>query len=196
MRRNVVFLDRDGVINRDSADYITSQEQFEFLPGSLEALRRLTEEGFSCIVITNQTAPARGLMSLEALAAIHKQMVIAIERAGGRILDIFICPHLPEEDCSCRKPKAGMLLAAQERHQIDLASAVMIGDSVKDIECACNAGVATTILVQTGNGEKALRELLTMGIRPHFVALDLQTAVGWIAETRSAQAGKRDICNL
>lgn len=192
MRRKVVFLDRDGVINRDSANYITSQEQFEFLPGSLQALRCLAEEGFSCIVVTNQTAPARGLMAPEALTAIHKQMAAAIELAGGRILDIFICPHLPEEDCSCRKPKAGMLLAAQEIHQIDLASAIMIGDSVKDIECARKAGVATTILVQTGNGEKALRELLTMGIRPHFVAPDLQAAVGWIVETRSI--GEKGIC--
>ena len=187
MRHKVVFLDRDGVINRDSPDYITSLLEFEFLPGSLEGLRRLAEAGFTCIVVTNQTAPARGLMATETLAAIHDRMLAEVEAAGGRILDIFICPHLPEESCSCRKPKPGMLLTAQKKHRIDFSSAVMIGDSVKDIECAHNAGVATTVLVQTGNGEKAVRELSALGIRPHHLALDLPAAVDWIVTPRRSE---------
>jgi D-glycero-D-manno-heptose 1,7-bisphosphate phosphatase len=184
MRQQVVFLDRDGVINRDSPDYITRLENFEFLPGSLDALRRLADAGFSCIVVTNQTAPARGLMAPETLTEIHDHMTAAVAAAGGHILDIFVCPHLPEEDCACRKPKPGMLLAAQEKHRIDLSSAALIGDSAKDIECAQRAGLAAAVLVQTGNGEKALRELLSRGIRPHCVATDLRAAADWIVAAR------------
>jgi D-glycero-D-manno-heptose 1,7-bisphosphate phosphatase len=187
MRHKVVFLDRDGVINRDSPDYITNLPEFEFLPGSLEGLRRLAETGFTCIVVTNQTAPARGLMATETLAAIHDRMLADVEAAGGRILDIFICPHLPEEGCGCRKPRPGLLLAAQKKYRIDFSSAVMIGDSATDIECARNAGVAATVLVQTGNGEKALKQLSAIGIRPHRVAPDLWAAVDWIVAARRSE---------
>jgi D-glycero-D-manno-heptose 1,7-bisphosphate phosphatase len=180
MLHKAVFLDRDGVINRDSPDYIKSLEEFELLPGSLEALRRLTEQGFHCIVITNQSAPARGLMTLETLAAIHRHLCAAAAAAGGRILDIFICPHLPAAGCFCRKPKPGLLHAAQRKYRIDFSSAVMIGDSAKDIECAVNAGVRTTVLVQTGNGEKAVRELSARGLCPDAVAQDLNRAVDWV----------------
>ena len=145
MLRKAVFLDRDGVINRDSPDYIKRLEEFEFLPGSLDALRRLAQRGFACIVITNQSAPARGLMTFEALDAIHRRLCAAVAEAGGRILDIFICPHLPADGCSCRKPKPGLLHAAQRKYGIDFSSAAMIGDSVTDIECALNAGVRTTV---------------------------------------------------
>jgi D-glycero-D-manno-heptose 1,7-bisphosphate phosphatase len=180
MLHKVVFLDRDGVINRDSADYIKSLAEFEFLPGSLDALRLLNESGCSCIVITNQSAPARGLMTPEALAAIHRQMTAAVGAAGGRILDVFICPHLPAEDCLCRKPKPGLLHAAQRRHRIDFSSAVMIGDSAKDIHCALAAGVKTAILVRTGNGMHAERELREEGLCADFIGEDLKQAAEWI----------------
>jgi D-glycero-D-manno-heptose 1,7-bisphosphate phosphatase len=180
MLQKVVFLDRDGVINRDSPDYIKHPEEFEFLPGSLEALRRLAERGFTCIVITNQSAPARGLMTPEALAAIHRRLSASVAAAGGRILDVFICPHLPSADCSCRKPKPGLLYAARQKYRIDFSSAVMIGDSTRDIECGLDAGVRTTVLVQTGNGERAARELSARGLCPNFIAEDLSRAADWI----------------
>jgi D-glycero-D-manno-heptose 1,7-bisphosphate phosphatase len=189
MLQKVVFLDRDGVINRDSPDYIKRLEEFDFLPGSLEALRRLTERGFACIVITNQSAPARGLMTREALDAIHRRLCAAVAEAGGRILDIFICPHLPADACACRKPKPGLLHAARRKYGIDFSSAAMVGDSVTDIECALNAGVRTTVLVQTGNGEKAARELSARGLCPGFIAQDLNRAVDWLVKTDSS--GKR-----
>ena len=189
MLHKVVFLDRDGVINRDSPDYIKRLEEFEFLPGSLEALRRLTERGFTCMVITNQTAPARGLMTPEALAAIHRRLCADVATAGGRILDIFTCPHLPADGCSCRKPQPGLLYAAQRKYGIDFSSAAMIGDSAKDIECALNAGVRTTVLVQTGNGEKAAREFSARGLYPDFIAQDLNRAVDWIVKTDSLGKG-------
>ena len=180
MLHQVIFLDRDGVINRDSPDYIKALEEFEFLPGSLEALRRLTEHGFSCIVITNQSALARGLLAEETLAAIHRHLVEAVAAAGGRILDVFICPHLPSEECLCRKPKPGLLLDAQRKHQIDFSSAVMIGDSVKDMRCALAAGVKTCILVRTGNGTRAEGELKAQGIVADFIGEDLNQAADWI----------------
>jgi D-glycero-D-manno-heptose 1,7-bisphosphate phosphatase len=183
MRCKVVFTDRDGVINRNSPEYIKRPEEFEFLPGSLQALRRLTEYGFDIIVITNQSALSRGFMDLEALEEIHRRMVTAVEAEAGRILDIFVCPHLPGDGCGCRKPEPGLLQAARRKHQVDFASAVMIGDSVTDIECALNAGVRTTVMVRTGNGAEAERELAGRGFFPDFIADDLNQAVEWIIIT-------------
>jgi D-glycero-D-manno-heptose 1,7-bisphosphate phosphatase len=180
MLHKVIFLDRDGVINRDSPDYIKSLQEFEFLPGSLEALRRLTEHGFSCIVVTNQSAPARGLMAPEALNAIHRHMAAAVAAAGGRIVDIFICPHLPDAECLCRKPKPGLLHAAQRKYRIDLSSAAMVGDSAKDIRCALAAGLKTAILVRTGNGKHAEEELRAQGLVADFIGEDLKQAADWI----------------
>lgn len=184
MLHKVVFLDRDGVINRDSPDYIKSLEEFEFLPGSLDALRRLTERGFSCIVVTNQSALARGLIAPETLDAIHRHMAAAVAAAGGRILDVFICPHLPAEDCLCRKPKPGLLQAAQRKYRVDFSSAVMIGDSAKDIRCALAAGVKTTILVRTGNGIHSEQELRAQGLFADFIGEDLKQAADWITRQR------------
>jgi D-glycero-D-manno-heptose 1,7-bisphosphate phosphatase len=180
MLHKVVFLDRDGVINRDSPDYIKGLGEFVFLPGSLEALRALTEQGFSCIVVTNQSALARGLMAPEALDAIHRHMTAAVAAAGSRIVDIFICPHLPGEECLCRKPKPGLLHAAQRKYRIDLSSAAMIGDSAKDIRCALAAGVKTAILVRTGNGRHAEGELRAQGLVADFIGENLKQAADWI----------------
>jgi D-glycero-D-manno-heptose 1,7-bisphosphate phosphatase len=180
MLQRVVFLDRDGVINRDSPDYIKSVAEFEFLPGSLEALRHLAECGFNPIVVTNQSGLHRGLFSPETLAEIHRHMCAAVQTHGGVICDILVCPHLPGEGCPCRKPRPGLLTAARRRYQIDFATAVMVGDSVKDIECARNAGVQKAVLVRTGNGGEAERALSACNLRPDFVADDLREAARWI----------------
>ncbi len=182
MLQRVVFLDRDGVINRDSPDYIKCVEEFEFLPGSLEALRHLAGCGFSPIVVTNQSGLHRGLFSPETLAEIHRRMCAAVEAHGGFIRDILVCPHLPGEDCPCRKPRPGLLAAARRRHRIDFATAVMVGDSVKDIECARNAGLPRTVLVRTGNGREAERALSARNQCPDFVADDLRAAALWITQ--------------
>lgn len=180
MRRPVVFVDRDGVINRNSPEYIQRPEEFEFLPGSREALCRLTGGGFDVVVVTNQSALGRGLVAREALDEIHRRMVGAVAAGGGRIRAIFVCPHRPEDGCGCRKPAPGLLLEAQRRHRIDFSTAVMIGDSATDIDCALNAGVPTTVLVRTGNGEEAGRELASRGVFPSVVADDLSQAADWI----------------
>jgi histidinol-phosphate phosphatase family protein len=182
MRRNVVFTDRDGVINRNLPDSIKRPEEFAFLPGSCEALHRLTEKGFDVIVITNQSALGRGVMTLETLEDIHRRMLAAVDAAGGRILDLFVCPHRPDDGCRCRKPEPGLLLAAQRKHRIDFSSAIMIGDSATDIECARNAGVGTALLVRTGNGAEASAALTARGCLPDFIADDLHQAGEWIID--------------
>ncbi len=176
----VVFLDRDGVINRDSPDYIKSWEEFEFLPGSLSAMKKLTVKGYDLIVITYQSAVHRGMMSLKELERIHTRMQAAVADAGGNIKAVFFCPHTPDENCSCRKPEPGLIHQAQLRYNLDLGSACMVGDSAKDVECAQNAGCSCAILVRTGNGIEAQAILAQKHISPNHVADDLNAAADWI----------------
>jgi D-glycero-D-manno-heptose 1,7-bisphosphate phosphatase len=176
----VVFLDRDGVINRDSADYIKSWSEFEFLPGSLTAMARLTRAGFTLIIITNQSAVARGLMSRTSLGRIHHRLRAAVAERRGRIKDIFYCPHHPDEGCLCRKPGNGMLAQAAAKYGLDLSETRFVGDSVKDILCARAAGCGQCILVRSGNGRVALTELTREGHPPDHVADDLLRAADWM----------------
>jgi D-glycero-D-manno-heptose 1,7-bisphosphate phosphatase len=176
----VVFLDRDGVINRDSPTYVKSWAEFDFLPGSLVALRRLTDAGFTLIILSNQSAVNRGLLRLETLLDMHRRLQAEVAAEGGYITDIFFCPHRPEEGCDCRKPLPGLLRQACSRHGIDPYQAIMIGDSVKDIECAHNAGCRQALLVKTGNGLSAAATLERKGIPVAYVAEDLRDAANWI----------------
>lgn len=175
-----VFLDRDGVINQDSPDYIKRWSEFHFIPGSRQAIARLTRAGIPVIIITNQSAINRGMVPLAELESIHSKLRRAVSEAGGRISDIFFCPHRPDESCDCRKPKPGMIIAARERHVIDLSGAVMVGDSVKDIRAGKAAGCGCTILVQTGNGRAAIQSLQETNRTPDHVAADLDHAVQWL----------------
>ncbi len=179
---STVFLDRDGVINEDSPDYIKCWAEFRFIPGSLEAIARLTRSGWSVIVITNQSAINRRMVALTELETMHRKLRQAVCASGGRIRDIFVCPHRPDEGCACRKPKPGLILAARERYGLDLASAVMVGDSVKDILAGRAAGCGRTVLVQTGNGRTAGQTLEKNGQPPDHVAADLDRAVRWILD--------------
>lgn len=180
----VIFLDRDGVINRDSSQYVKNWDEFEFLPGSLEAIRLLSQAGYELILITNQSIINRGWVPQRVLDHTHGRLRAAVEDVGGRIHDIFFCPHRPDEGCSCRKPKPGMILQAQQRYGIDLSAAVMIGDNAKDILCGRNAGCGTTILVRTGNIADAEQKLAEAGVQPDSVARDLLDAAGMILAGR------------
>ena len=184
----VVFLDRDGVINRDSPDYIKGWPEFEFLPGSLNALKRLTQSGFTLIVITNQSAVNRGMISRDDLDAIHSNMRSVVSANGGKIDDIFFCPHTPDDHCGCRKPRPGLIRQAQKRYTLNLKRAYMLGDSAKDIECAQNAGCGYTVLVRTGNGAEAETILNRKNISPDYVAADLDDAANWIIAHDPAHA--------
>ncbi len=178
----VVFLDRDGVINRDSPAYVKSLAEFEFLPRSLSAIHKLATNGIKTIVITNQSALHRGLISQKTLDTMHAAMTTEVRAQGGRIHDIFYCPHTPQEKCSCRKPAPGMIHNARIKHGIDLSLAGMVGDSAKDIACARNAGVRHAVLVKTGNFAKAQQELDDLNLTPDRVTQDLYLAVEWLIE--------------
>ena len=153
--QKVVLLDRDGVINEDSDDYIKSPLEWEPIPGSLEAIGLLTQQGFRVVVITNQSGVARGLFSLDVLKQIHAKMERSIEAHGGKLEGIYYCPHGPEDFCECRKPKPGMFNQVANDLGLDLAGVPAIGDSYRDLEAARSAG-ASPILVQTGKGMRTL----------------------------------------
>ena len=180
-----MFLDRDGVINRDSADYIKRWEDFSFLPGSITAIALLAGQGLGIMIITNQSIIGRGWVPPSGLEDIHRRMVSAIEAKGGRIDAIYFCPHHPDDGCDCRKPEPGLILKAGEEHALDLTRSVMVGDSAKDIECARRAGCGAAVLVKTGNYDSAVEILAERNISPDFVADDLRDAAAWILD-RSA----------
>ncbi|MFV9644916.1 MAG: D-glycero-beta-D-manno-heptose 1,7-bisphosphate 7-phosphatase [Desulfobacterales bacterium] len=180
MLQKVVFLDRDGVINWDSPDYIKSWEEFEFFPKSIEAIRLLNVNGFATIIITNQSVINRNMVSKEGLEYIHALMKKAVQSGGGEIKDIFYCPHTPEDGCDCRKPEPGLIYQAQKKYQIDLPTSVMVGDSAKDIECARRAGCGLSVLVKSENFSNAERLLSEKKILPDYTASNLYDAVIWI----------------
>jgi D-glycero-D-manno-heptose 1,7-bisphosphate phosphatase len=154
----LVILDRDGVINFESDAYIKSPEEWLPIPGSLEAIAKLSRAGFTLAVATNQAGVARGLFDLAALETIHSKMKTAIEVAGGRLAGIFYCPHGPEDYCDCRKPKPGLLRQIEKHFKLGLRGVPSIGDSLRDIQAA-RAVNARPILVRTGNGEQTLHQL-------------------------------------
>src|SRR5215212_4239612 len=153
----LVILDRDGVINEDSATFIKSPDEWRPLPGSLEAIARLNHAGYHVVVATNQSGVGRGLFEVSTLNAIHDKMHRALAPIGGRIDAIFFCPHAQEANCSCRKPKAGLLEEISHRFNVDLKGVPCIGDALRDLQAAATVGAAP-ILVLTGKGAKTQRE--------------------------------------
>lgn len=180
-KTKTVFIDRDGVINFDSPDYIKNEDEFVFIPGSAEAFGILKDNGYEAIIITNQSVIGRRIVSPEGLESIFAKMRRGIQGAGGNILDIFFCPHTPEDNCVCRKPEPGLLNMAKEKYSVDMASSFMIGDTAKDMLAAESAGVGKRILVRTGSGEKSLDKIKCGELRsPDYVAENLFEAVKWI----------------
>ncbi len=147
--KQVLFLDRDGVINREADGYITEWSQFEFLPGALDAIRRLTEEGYKIIVISNQSAINRGLATNDDIDQIMTNMVTEIEVSGGKIWDIYYCPHKPEDKCDCRKPEPGLFFQAGEKHRVKITNTWFVGDKLTDVAVAIKVG-ARPILIRGG----------------------------------------------
>jgi len=153
----VIVLDRDGVINHDSDQFIKSPDEWRPIPGSLEAVARLNHAGFRVVVATNQSGVGRGLLDIATLNAIHERMHKALAQAGGRIDAIFYCPHTADSQCECRKPKPGMLEEIGRRFNVDMTGIPCVGDSPRDLAAAEAVG-AQPMLVLTGKGEKTLRE--------------------------------------
>lgn len=176
-KNKAIFLDRDGVINHDSHQYIKSWSEFKFIDGSLEALRRLKESGYGVILITNQSIINRGMVPLATLNTIHQKLKAQVKAGGGIIDDIFFCPHTPDENCDCRKPKPGLVYQARTKYGLDLGATIFIGDSAKDIECARNAGCAQAVWVKSGLHDNVLAVLAERGLAPDLVADNLLGAV-------------------
>jgi len=177
-----IFLDRDGVINRDPAwvgkDYITSWEEFQFLPGALEAIRKLTDNGYKVAVISNQAGVGRGVYTKEKLDEITGKMLKEIENSGGEIHSVQYCIHKKEDNCGCRKPQAGMFKKAAADLKVDFAKTYFIGDTKQDMEAGRNIG-ARTILVLSGK-VKEKRETEDWEAKPDFIKKNLMEAVKFV----------------
>jgi len=175
----LIVLDRDGVINHDSEDYIKTPEEWRPLPGSLDAIAALNSAGFRVVVVSNQSGIGRGLFSETELDQIHRKMVSAVQAAGGEIAGIYYCPHRPEDDCDCRKPRPGLLERIKADFDISLAGIPLIGDKTTDLELARRVG-ARPILVLTGYGQRTLAKLDETGVE--FFADLANAATALIAE--------------
>jgi len=177
-----VLLDRDGVINIDSPDYILTPEQWQPVPGSLEAIARLSHAGVALAIVSNQSALGRGMMTQDTFNAIHAKMMLAIEQSGGFIAHVAYCPHRPEENCDCRKPKPGMVIDTLSALNLSEQpeTALFIGDSFRDVEAANAAGVKA-LLVQSGYGDADAILERSRRLQPEIHAsADLAAAVNMI----------------
>lgn len=153
----LIILDQAGVINQSSDTFIKSPDEWIPIPGSLEAIARLTHSGYRVIIATNQSGIGRGLIDMAAYNAINDKMYKAVNQAGGRIDAIFFCPHSSTDKCSCRKPATGLFDEIMQRYGVNLSNVPAIGDSLKDLQAAVAAG-AIPILVLTGNGQTTRTE--------------------------------------
>ena len=162
MRHNepkLIILDRDGVINEDLWGYVTKNEEFNPIDGSLEAIAKLTASGYLIAIATNQDCVNKNIINEKRLEAIHDHMIALVESAGGQINYMAVCPHLPEENCSCRKPETGLLKQLEQKHGGPLKGSFFIGDKEADMLCATRYG-CVPLLVKTGYGVKTLSSKL------------------------------------
>lgn len=174
-----VFLDRDGTLNRDTG-YVKTTEEFQLLPGVVEALVRLKQAGARLVVVTNQSGVARGLIGVEALKAIHARLLRSVEASGGALDAIYFCPHHPKDDCLCRKPRPGMVEKAAADLGLDLSACYMVGDQSRDVELGRRIG-ARTVLLTAGPASQDVEAMLKEDARrPDHVAAGLPEAADWI----------------
>ena len=192
MKKRAVFLDRDGTLSVDSA-YPSRYEEISVYPESYEAVKRLNRAGLLAVVVTNQSAVGRGLLTEAALKEIHVRLSDSFAGREARLDAIYSCPHYAlsadpryNEDCGCRKPKPGLALRAAADLGIDLAGSYMVGDKPEDISFGMNIG-ATPVLVLTGCGREALAALREQGIEPAHVAENILQAAAWILERERRQ---------
>lgn len=173
-----VFLDRDGVIIENRADYVRSWADVTIYPQALSVLARLRELPYKIVIVTNQSVIGRGGISQAAAEAINERLVAEIVRVGGRVDGVFMCPHAPQDGCECRKPRPGLLFQAARALAIDLSSSWMIGDALTDVMAGQAAGVERAALVLTGRGEAQVERPEADDIGPFPVYDDLAAALG------------------
>lgn len=174
-----VFLDRDGTINQDTG-YIDSPERLFIIDGAASAIKRLNSKGFRVVVITNQSGVGRGYFTKEAADSVNKKLEEVLKREGAHLDGIYYCPHHPDDNCECRKPRIGLLEKAKNDLAIDFKKSYVIGDKGSDIEIAQSIG-GKGILVLTGSGKDEKQKL---DHEPSYIATDLKDAVEWIIKDR------------
>lgn len=177
MTNPLIILDRDGVINYDSDYYIKSPDEWLPIPGSLTAIAQLNRAGFRVVIATNQSGVSRGLYDLDMLSHIHEKLIRELASVGGYIEEIFFCPHHPDENCDCRKPKLGMFKQIQAKYGMDLSNTFFIGDTYTDMQVAKEVP-CKPILVLSGKGQQALITHPELASIPHFS--DLAEAVRYV----------------
>ncbi|WP_417069832.1 D-glycero-beta-D-manno-heptose 1,7-bisphosphate 7-phosphatase [Niveibacterium terrae] len=153
----LIILDRDGVINHDSAMFIKSPDEWRPIEGSLAAIAKLNQAGYHVVIATNQSGIGRGLFDMDTLNAIHEKMFKLVTQAGGRIDAVFFCPHSADSTCGCRKPQPGMLREIAQRFNTDLAGVPVVGDSMRDLIAGISVG-CQPFLVLTGKGQKTAQD--------------------------------------
>ena len=151
----LVILDRDGVINHDSDDYIKTVDEWMPIDGSIEAIAQLKNNGYKVAIATNQSGIGRGYYSVETMHQMHQKMADLLAPLNAKVDLIEYCPHLPEENCSCRKPKPGMIKEIQQHFNVDLSQTYFVGDTLSDLSTADHAKMRFA-LVKTGKGERII----------------------------------------
>lgn len=178
-----IFLDRDGVINRYPGDtkYVTTWREFRFLPRAKKAITQLYKEKYKIFVISNQAGVNKGILSLETLNRITENMLREIKKSGGKIEAVFYCIHRKEENCSCRKPKAGMLYTALKKYRFNLKKTYFVGDTIRDIQTAKEAGCKSVLVLC---GKERLSNYKSWGVEPDFIFSDLYETVKFILKPK------------
>ena len=179
-----IFLDRDGVLIENRSEYVREWSHVKIFPGALKALSHL--HGYKIVIVTNQSAVGRGLISLEIAHEINNQLIKVIKENKAKIDGVFMCPHTPSDQCSCRKPKPGLLLQAAKELSLDLHQSWMIGDAWSDLLAGKAAGVRGGVLLKTGRGNEQLLQPQPDGLADFFVFNDLADALNAIRKTDSA----------
>jgi len=180
MGRKAVFLDRDGTLNEE-VNYLGKLEDLHWLPRADQAIRRLKERGWMVVLITNQSGVARGYYTEQEVAAIHERLCSDLAQAGTHLDGIYYCPHHPDENCKCRKPKPFLFRQAARDLDLDFLSSYAIGDKLSDLQPGEQLG-CHTILLLTGHGQEHLRLAREQGFQPDHIAKDLYQAVEWIIQ--------------
>lgn len=178
-----VFLDRDGVLIENRSDYVRDWSHVSILPLVMDALSGFHKQGLKIIIVTNQSAVGRGLMTFETAQEINHRLIRTIKENGGWIDAAYMCPHEPLDQCNCRKPRPGLLLQAARDLSVDLASSWLVGDAWSDLLAGQSAGLLGTILVRTGRGSSQLLEPQPPGIKPFIVTDDLLGAFRTITDS-------------
>jgi D-glycero-D-manno-heptose 1,7-bisphosphate phosphatase len=193
MKKRAVFLDRDGTLNAD-VGYPSRYDQIDIYPESYEAVQKLNRAGLLAVVVTNQSAVGRGLLSEDGLNDIHDRLRASFAGRGARLDAVYFCPHYAQsadprygKECDCRKPNPGLALRAAAELGIELSRSYMIGDKAEDILFGRNIGAAP-VLVLTGSGRESLAKLRELGIEPAFVAESILAAADWILDREKRKA--------